>query len=116
MEMKLILPWPPSVNRMWRNVSGRSILSADGRRYREEVLWKVKDSHGSFVTPLSVEILAWYPDRRRRDIDNVMKAPLDALTHAGIWTDDSLIESLSITKAGYSQHEPRLEIMIREIA
>lgn len=113
--VKLTLPWPPSVNRYWRNVNGRTIMAADGRRYREEVLWKTGASSGSFTTPVSVVILAWYPDRRRRDIDNILKAPLDALTHAGIWSDDSLIESLSIRKAGYSQPSPRLEIEIIEI-
>lgn len=113
--MNLTLPWPPSINRYWRNVNGRTIMAADGRRYREEVLWKVNNLTGKFVTPVSVEILAWYPDKRRRDIDNVLKAPLDALTHAGVWSDDSLIESLSIRKAGYSQPEPRLEIEIKEL-
>ena len=113
--MKLTLPWPPSVNRYWRNVKGRTITSADGRRYREEVMWKAGAAHGKFTTPVSVEIMAWYPDKRRRDIDNVLKAPLDALTHAGVWSDDSLIKSLSIRKAGYSQREPRLEIEIKEL-
>jgi crossover junction endodeoxyribonuclease RusA len=115
-EVNLTLPWPPSVNRMWRNVNGKTLLAADGRRYREEVLWKVKAHSGRFITPVRVIIMAWYPDRRRRDIDNILKAPLDALTHAGVWSDDSLIECLSIEKAGYSQHEPRLDITIQEIA
>lgn len=30
----LTLPWPPSVNRYWRAVNGRNILSAEGRAYR----------------------------------------------------------------------------------
>lgn len=114
--MNLILPWPPSINRYWRNVNGRTIMAADGRRYREEVMWKLAGTRGKFVTPVSVEMVAWYPDKRRRDLDNILKGPLDCITHAGIWEDDSLIESLSIRKAGYDQHNPRLEIEIREIA
>lgn len=113
--MNLTLPWPPSVNRMWRNVNGRTIIAAEGRRYRDEVLWKLAGSTGRFKTGIQVSIQAWYPDKRRRDIDNVLKAPLDAMTHAGIWDDDSLIEFLSIRKAGYDQHNPRLEIEIREM-
>lgn len=112
--MRIVLPWPPSVNRYWRTVNGRMLISAGGRKYRVEVLATALlqsiVSVGS--APVEVSILAYYPDKRRRDIDNVLKAPLDALTHAGIWEDDSQIEALSIRKAGYDQHTPRLEIDI----
>jgi Holliday junction resolvase RusA-like endonuclease len=37
---------------------------------------------------------AFPPDRRRRDIDNIQKATLDALEHAGVYQDDSLIDML----------------------
>ena len=40
-----------------------------------------------------------YPrSHRRYDVDNLAKATLDALTHAGIWADDSQVVSLCITK------------------
>lgn len=32
------------------------------------------------------------------DVDNYAKAVLDAITHAGIWTDDKWIVDLSVTK------------------
>ena len=38
------------------------------------------------------------PDNRRRDIDNVQKALLDALQHGGAYADDSQIVRLSIEK------------------
>lgn len=38
MAAELILPWPPSTNRMWRHVAiggcPRVLLSAEGRAYR----------------------------------------------------------------------------------
>jgi crossover junction endodeoxyribonuclease RusA len=34
------------------------------------------------------------PDRRRRDIDNLQKGPLDAMEHAGVYADDSQIDWL----------------------
>lgn len=46
------------------------------------------------------------PLRRRRDIDNIRRAPLEALTHAGMWDDDSQVEALSIRKAGLDQRQP----------
>jgi crossover junction endodeoxyribonuclease RusA len=48
--------------------------------------------------PLIVQIEIFPPDNRRRDIDNVQKALLDALQHGGAYYDDSQIVSLSITK------------------
>lgn len=63
--------------------------------------------------PVNVSIDAFYPDRRLRDIDNILKALLDALTRAGMWDHDSQVEALSIRKAGLGQHNPRLEILAR---
>jgi crossover junction endodeoxyribonuclease RusA len=45
-----------------------------------------------------VKILVNPPDRRRRDIDNLTKVPLDALTHAAVWEDDSQIDELYIRR------------------
>jgi hypothetical protein len=45
---------------------------------------------------LSVTIFIFPPDRRKRDIDNIAKATLDALTIAGLWKDDSQIKELNL--------------------
>lgn len=34
----LVLPFPPSMNTYWRNLNGRTLLSAKGRRYKSEVI------------------------------------------------------------------------------
>ena len=95
------LPWPPSVNHVWRRVGSKTILSAQGREYRKAVgehclLHKIANTRLS--GRLSVRILVNPPDRRRRDIDNLTKVPLDALTHAGVWGDDSQIDELYIRR------------------
>lgn len=101
-ESLVILPWPPSVNRYWRNVGGRTLISRDGRQYRKTVCGMLAflpiDSHGD--GRLSVEIIAHPPDRRRHDLDNLLKAPLDVLCHAGVYDDDSQIDELSISRGG----------------
>jgi len=38
------------------------------------------------------------PDRRRRDLDNLQKALLDALAHGGAYHDDSQIARLTIQR------------------
>ena len=52
------------------------------------------------VGRLRVEIEVYPPDRRKRDIDNVCKATLDALAKAGVYQDDSQIDVLLITRMG----------------
>lgn len=49
---------------------------------------------------LSVSIQLWPPDKRRRDIDNVLKALLDALEAANVFADDGQIDNLSISRKG----------------
>lgn len=94
----LTLPWPPSVNTYWRTFNGRMIISAKGREYREEVCSQImlhkKACH--YAGKLRVVIEAWRPDKRRRDLDNLLKATLDGLAHAGVYEDDSQIVDLRI--------------------
>lgn len=96
--IELTMPWPPSVNTYWRTFQGRMIISADGRAYRKAVADQVLVQSGAkhLAGKLVVEIEAWRPDNRRRDLDNLLKAVLDGLTHAGVWDDDSNIVDLRI--------------------
>lgn len=93
----LRLPYPPSMNRYWRSVQNRVLISAEGRKYREAVIAEV-DGY-KLDGRLKVEIEATMPDKRRRDVDNLFKAALDALTHAQVWLDDSQIDDLRIVRA-----------------
>lgn len=87
------LPWPPSVNRLWRSVGGRTLLSREGRRYRREVMARLAAARARpMVGRLSVSLWLHPPDRRRRDIDNPQKALLDAMQDAGLFEDDSQID------------------------
>lgn len=110
----LSIPYPPSVNRLWRNVRGRTLLSKAGRQYRGLVaaVPAVARAVGFGGRPVNVSITAWLPDARRRDADNLFKACLDALGHAGLYDDDSQIMRLSIHKAGIDRMYPRLDVTI----
>jgi len=99
----IVLPYPPSVNHYWRTFRGRMIISKEGREYREAVsesLCFSSNNWRTFTGRISVLIKATMPDNRRRDVDNIAKAILDALTFCAVWEDDSQIDRLCIERCG----------------
>jgi len=93
----LTLPFPPALNSYYRHVvvrgQPRTLISEKGREYRERVK-RVVGPVATLRGRLAVCVLACPPDRRARDLDGMHKALLDALTHAGVWADDSQIDAL----------------------
>lgn len=112
--IEFVLPWPPSVNAYWRTFRGRMIISAKGREYRKAVADQValQGAAKHYAGKMIVEIEAWRPDKRRRDLDNLFKAALDGMTNAGVWDDDSNIVDLRIYWADYIGG--MLKIKVRE--
>lgn len=97
---EFVLPYPPSANHYWRMWRNRIVIGKEGRAYRTHVRSALQGRVGEPLTAsLAVHVVAFPPDRRRRDIDNVQKALLDALEHAGVFRDDSQIVWLLTEKA-----------------
>lgn len=94
--LSLTLPYPPSINAYYgTNKFGSFYIKKAGKDYRNTVVDMFKPLiKDTFDFPLRVWVELYVPDRRKRDLDNTKKALLDSLTHAGIWTDDSLIDDL----------------------
>ncbi|UQN04839.1 RusA family crossover junction endodeoxyribonuclease [Deinococcus sp. QL22] len=110
------LPYPPSLNSIWRSILVRFtpknpnavpyrvkvLLSEEGRNYRKAVISCVQND-GQPTTPpgarLALLLIVSPPDLRKRDLSNIPKALEDALTHAGVWADDSLIDVLTVRRA-----------------
>lgn len=103
------LPYPPSMNAIWRAVviflrgkpQARVLLSQQGRDYRRSVLNVIR-SLGNPKAPagarLTLTLTVYPPDHRARDLSNIPKALEDALTHAKVWADDSLIDELHVLR------------------
>lgn len=111
--MNLSLPYPPSVNTYYATVNGRRVLSSKGRDYKRTVAFMVGKVE-QITGRVGVGIELFMPDKRRRDIDNVQKALLDALQHAGVYEDDSQIDVLLVRRAGVEKGG-RCEVEIVEI-
>lgn len=98
--MSFTIPYPPSINHYWRNFRGRMVISQEGRAFRQNVCALLASGRGNGPRKppsegrIALAMDAFPPDRRRRDLDNIQKATLDALQHAGVYEDDSQIDLL----------------------
>ena len=75
---------------------GRFYVGAKGVEFRNRVIDIVHaqfnlDRESTRRGRLGARVDVYPPDRRKRDLDNVLKAIFDALTHAGVYVDDSQI-------------------------
>lgn len=86
----LELPFPISVNAMYRSVKGRNILSKQARQWKEQAGWMIAAQKAQkHKGPVSIEMAFTPPDKRRRDADNFVKIVLDALVTRGVVEDDN---------------------------
>ncbi len=96
----LSLPFPPSMNTYWRTFRGMTVLSKQGREFKAAVadycveyrVPKLGDSK------LRISMVLFPRDKRKIDIDNRIKAVLDALQDAGVFDDDFQVDELSIVR------------------
>lgn len=111
----LTLPWPPSVNHYWRRAGHHIHVSAEGKAYRKTVAIEcIRQRCRTHDGALRVSIVAYPPDRRRRDLDNLLKSLLDCLQHGGAYEDDSQISGLAIDR-GKVKRGGCVEVKIEEV-
>lgn len=115
MHILLDLPYPPSVNHYWGQAGNRRFIGKKGQQFRLAVAEACADSKVQALDgKLSVHVALYPPDRRRRDIDNVLKSLLDACEHAGCFENDNQVEELHIVRQEI-QKGGRCTVLITEI-
>jgi Holliday junction resolvase RusA-like endonuclease len=88
----LELPFPPSVNGIWRGgAGGRHHLSAKYKAWKQDagLLARNQCKSARVSGPYAVQLHLVRPDKRRRDLDNTIKVVLDLLAYVGVTGDDS---------------------------
>jgi crossover junction endodeoxyribonuclease RusA len=122
-RLELVLPWPDSLNAHYRTAMRTSKagnryaglrLSDKAKTYRNLVSYELYDQGfrgwRAFDARVGLEIVAHAPERteatmkraavrhggRPRDLDNLLKATLDALIHAEVLPDDRIVDELKI--------------------
>lgn len=107
------LPFAPSSNHYWGQFRNRRFIKKQGLQFREETDRILKGAP-KLVGKMKIEIAVYVPDNRKRDIDNLLKATLDAIEHAELYSNDNLIDDIRIYRAGKVEGG-KLEIKLQEI-
>jgi len=103
--VEFFLPWAPSTNHVWQ------VGKRDGRAsvYRSQKYDTFLNDVRALAflgkipaierAPSYKVVLSCYPPNARKyDIDNRIKATLDALTRIGFWEDDALVNEVTAKK------------------
>jgi crossover junction endodeoxyribonuclease RusA len=119
----LTMPFPPSINHYYQLVSRRSkksgkpiaqmIIGERGVKYRQKIVRNLGGGK-AFRGRLSVSIMAYPENHRGFDLDNLCKALLDSLAHAGIYENDGQIDKLCVER-GSTMSERFVVVSIKEL-
>lgn len=93
-------------------------LSDAGKDYRQLAADAIDDQHiprRKLSGRLAVTAIAYPPDARTRDLDNLWKSVLDVLKHNNVITDDGHIDDLHVRRA-HQVKGGSFVIEVREIA
>lgn len=113
----IVLPYPPTVNTYWRMVviggAPRMLISAEGRSYKTRV--------GGLCAQRGVQpidgpvrvVIDFYRPRKVGDLDNVLKAPLDALKSFAYHDDKQIVELHA--RRHDDKDRPRVEVLIEPV-
>lgn len=99
MIFELYTAYPPSVNNYYVKTQRGIFISQKGKKFRSELLDSVHEQLAGFE-PISgkvcMTVVAFVPDRRVRDMDNIQKPLLDAMTKAELWDDDCQVDQIFV--------------------
>lgn len=104
-----VLRWPPTGNhyklpRIAKTQAGKSFihwyLSEEAQAYQRYVKDLVFEGKlpKNLPSPFNVTMIAYPPDRRRRDIASLEKVVMDSFAYAGVIGDDYDIWHLAVTR------------------
>ncbi len=126
--IRLVLPLPCPINRLWRAVPflaknggrySRNALSREARTRRDEIVAEVWRQCGGRPQPITSKVQVQYlivpATHRTPDVDAYEKHLLDCLTHAGVWRDDGQVVGVSKERAAKAAWPGRIEVEIWEV-
>lgn len=119
MTTHLTLPWPPSLNRIYRAAGEGIKLAEVARKYKKAASAALPV--GRVPPPLTGRLMVWmvlHPPLKlagsRWDIANREKLMIDCLTEQRVWLDDSQIDAMVILR-GTPAGAGRVELTIQTL-
>lgn len=100
--IELHLPLPTSANDLWKPDGRGGLCRTDAYdQWLRDAGWLakaqlIKASHRSVQGPYKLTMQAVRPDKRRRDLGNLLKATEDLLVSIRVIEDDSLSECITM--------------------
>ena len=96
-------------------------MSDEGRAYKQAVATTLLNSTllnstCNHFTSVRVEIDIHAKNNVRRDLDNFPKGIFDALTFAGVWKDDSIVDEMEIIRGYNDKKNPHIVVRIFDIS
>lgn len=114
-NVEFSVPIPPTINHA---VGSRGKCRFLTKAYKE-FLWdvaerwaKVKPAGWDPLARAGVTIDLHFKTRQKCDIDNRVKPLLDALTRSGVWSDDSQVDEILVTRCDVDKDNPRADIKL----
>jgi crossover junction endodeoxyribonuclease RusA len=106
--VRLVLPYPPTLNHLYANVQGRKVLSREGRAYKAVVKSLVA---ATYIVDDEVKLtIAVYRPRRSGDLDNTLKVVLDSMSGL-VYADDKQIRHIDAERFE-DKANPRVEVLV----
>lgn len=115
-EIRLTIPPVPSVNHLYFNCHGRRAMTSQGKAYKAGLgtLAAFEKDRQNWVYQIGkkivMELRFFWPDRRRRDCDNLLKIIQDSFS--GILYDDDRWVLPRVMNWQLDKLNPRVELKI----
>ena len=106
----LVLPYPPTVNHMYRRARGHLALTPEALAFRHAVRMIAMVQGVTPITGPVAVFLDVYRPRRRGDLDNLLKATLDSLNGVA-YRDDQQVEQITAVRYD-DKRAPRIEVSV----
>lgn len=103
---------PIPVNQKYGVIRGRLLLTKAYRDTKSAMEWEIRSTWriAPHTGSVALNVMFYYGDNRKRDIDAYLKILLDAMTGI-VYEDDSQVEELHVFKM-IDKENPRTEIQV----
>lgn len=120
MKRLVLLGTAPSVNHMYANTKfGKRVLKKGAKEWYNDVIWSARlwsrqNNWSTATEKVIVRLWFYFPDNRKRDTHNALKALLDALEDAQIYSNDRYALP-QIVDWQVDRDNPRIEIEFEKV-